>query len=101
MMTADQRQFQYQTDPRCTGLVRCFWWCIIRTGDRVASEVWQKRKIPPPLSLDGRVGRRSPSAALNTSGSYKQSARSTKAVGLPSPRNPPEKLIEKQRALVV
>ena len=70
-------------------------------GDRASSEFCQKRKIPPPLSLDGKVGRRSPSAALNTSSSYKPSARSTKAVGLLSPRNPPERLIEKQRALVV
>ena len=77
-------------------------WVMHNTqGDRASSEFCQNRKIPPPLSLDGRVGRRSPSAGLNTSGSYKQDARSARAVGLPSPRNQPEKLIDKQRALVV
>src|ERR1700674_1914568 len=76
--------------------------CIIRAGaEATSSEFWQKRKIPPPSSLDGRVGRRSPSAALNTSGSCKPDAKSARAVGLPSPRNPAEKLIVKQRALVV
>ncbi|SRR5216684_36661 len=81
--------------PRCTS-------CIIRSGaEATSSEFWQKRKIPPPSSLDGRVGRRSPSEGLNTSGSYKLDARSARAVGLPSPRNPAEKLIAKQRALVV
>jgi hypothetical protein len=76
--------------------------CIIRSGVRAtSSEYWPRLKIPPPSSLDGRVGSRSPSEALNTSGSYKPSARSTKAVGLPSPRNLGKKLIVKQRALVV
>jgi len=55
--------------------------------EATASEFWQKLKIPPPSNLDGRVGRKSPSAALNTSGSYKRDAKSAKAVGLPSPRN--------------
>jgi|HubBroStandDraft_4_1064222.scaffolds.fasta_scaffold527435_1 hypothetical protein len=77
-------------------------WVMHNTqGDRASSEFCQNRKIPPPLSLDGKVGRRSPSAALNTSGSYKPSARNTKAVALPSPRNLGKKLIAKQRALVV
>src|SRR5438094_683943 len=72
--------------------------CIIRSGAKArSSEFWQKRKIPPPSSLDGRVGRRSPSEGLNTSGSYKLDARTVKAVGLPSPRNPTQKLIKKQR----
>ena len=81
--------------PGCTS-------CIIRSGvEATSSEFWPKRKIPPPSSLDGRVGGRSPSAALNTSGSYKLDGKSAGAVGLPSPRNPAEKLIVKQRALVV
>src|SRR5216684_8254284 len=81
--------------PRCTS-------CIIRSGaEATYSEFWQKRKIPPPSTLDGRVGRRSPSEARNTSGSYKLDARNARAVGLPSPRNPAEKFIVKQRALVV
>lgn len=76
--------------------------CIIRSGVRAtSSEYWPRRKIPPPSSLDGRVGSRSPSAALNTSGSYKLDERSARAVGLPSPRNLGKKLIVKQRALVV
>src|SRR5205807_10269202 len=76
--------------------------CIIPSGARAtSSEFWQKRKIPPPSSLDGRVGRRSPSEARNTLASCKLNARSARAVGLPSPRNPAEKGIVKQRALVV
>ena len=76
--------------------------CIIPSAARAtSSELWQKRKIPPPSILDGRVGRRSPSAARNTSGSYKLDARNARAVGLPSPRNRVEKPIVKQRALVV
>ncbi len=47
------------------------------------------------------MGRRPPSEALNTSGSCKPDARTARAVGLPSPRNPAEKLIDKQQALVV
>src|SRR6266576_1501424 len=40
--------------------------CIIPSGARAtSSEFCQKRKIPPPSSLDGRVGRRSPSEGLN------------------------------------
>src|SRR2546427_2067716 len=76
--------------------------CIIQLGDTARlSEFWQRQKIPPPSSLDGRVGSRSPSEARNTSGSYKLDAKSAWAVGLPSPRNPAEKFIDKQRALVV
>src|SRR5208283_4268471 len=34
--------------------------CIIPLGvDATSSEFWQRRKIPPLSSLDGRVGRRS------------------------------------------
>lgn len=81
--------------PGCTS-------CIIRSGvEGISSEFWPKRKIPPPSSLDGRVGRRSPSAELSTSGSYKLDAESAKAVGLPSPRNLADNFIVKQRALVV
>jgi hypothetical protein len=76
--------------------------CIIPSGARAtSSEFCQKRKIPPPSSLDGRVGRRSPSGARNTLACCKRNVRNARAVGLPSPRNPAKKLIEKQRALVV
>jgi hypothetical protein len=83
-------------------LVLDFASCIIRWGAEAAStEFWQGRKIPLPSSLDGRVGRRSPSEARNISDSYKLDAENARAVVLPSPRNPDEKPIEKQRALVV
>src|SRR6266513_4704579 len=76
--------------------------CIIPSGARAtSSEFCQKRKIPPPSGLDGRVGRRSPREGRNTLASCKLNARNARAVGLPSPRNPANKLIVKQRALVV
>ena len=76
--------------------------CIIPAGARdTSSEFCQKRKIPPPSGLDGRVGRRSPREGRNTLASCKLNGRNARAVGLPSPRNPANKLIVKQRALVV
>jgi hypothetical protein len=58
--------------------------CIIWPGaEATSSEFWQKGKIPPPSSLDGKVGRRSPSEGLNTSGTCKLDGRNAKAVGLP------------------
>jgi hypothetical protein len=83
-------------------LVACCRSCIIPSGvEATPSKFWQKRKIPPLSSLDGRVGRRSPSEARNTLASCKPNAKSAKAVALPSPRNPTENFIVKQRALVV
>ncbi len=56
--------------------------CIIRSGAEAASsEFWQKRKIPPPSSLDGRVGRRSPSEARNTSRSHELDGSTAEALG--------------------
>src|SRR5712691_9550067 len=56
--------------------------CIIRSGaEATSSEFCQKRKIPPPSSLDGRVGRKSPSDALNTSGSDILDAKTVRVVG--------------------
>jgi hypothetical protein len=99
---ADESVERYRQELLQEGLVTCGCSCIIPSGvEATPSEFWQKRKIPPPSSLDGRVGRRSPSEARNTLASSKPNAKSVKAVALPSPRNPPEKRIEKQRALVV
>ena len=53
--------------------------------------VAKRKKIPPLSSLDRRVGRRSPSEGLNTSGSCKLDGRSARAVALPSPRKPAKK----------
>jgi Domain of unknown function (DUF4268) len=67
--------------------VACCCSCIISSGvEATPSKLWQKRKIPPPSSLDGRVGRRSPSAARNTLANCKLNARIARAVGLPSPK---------------
>src|SRR6267142_5282139 len=76
--------------------------CIILSEARAtSSEFCRRRKIPPPSVLDGRVGRRSPSAGLNTSSSCRRDGRNARADGLPSPRNPAKRLTYKQRALVV
>jgi hypothetical protein len=99
---ADESVERYRQELLQEGLVGCGCSCIIPSGvEATPSKFWQKRKIPPPSSLDGRVGRRSPSVARNTLANCKPNARIAKAVGLPSPRNPVNKLIEKQRALVV
>jgi hypothetical protein len=65
------------------------------------AKFWQGRRIPPPSVLGGKAGGRSPSAVPNTSSNCKRSARTEKAVALPSPRNPGKKLLIKQRALAV
>jgi hypothetical protein len=84
------------------GLERAWSSCIIQGEIRARpAEFCRRKKIPPPSSLDGRVGRRSPSGARNTLASCKLNARNARAVVLPSPRNPAEKFVEKQRALVV
>jgi hypothetical protein len=61
--------------------VACGCSCIIPSGvEATPSKFCQKRKIPPPSSLDGRVGRRSPSEARNTLANCKLNARIAKAV---------------------
>ena len=46
---------------------------------------------PAAVNLGRKGGKETPSAALNTSGSYKPDSKSARTVGLPSPRNPTEK----------